>query len=117
MKPQKRAHFFPTPKFKAFETRKSVFYVTSFTRAFISNINSATRDSEEKQSHQNAAEILTRPKTQQLPKWLNLLQQTKKYCEFVPNTVRLPDCNVYRLNDTTNVPTVKNKRKLLVQTY
>lgn len=45
--------------------------------------------------------------------------KNKEYynCEFVPNTVRLPDCNVNKLNDTTNVPTVKNKRKLLVQNY
>ena len=48
--------------FKLLKHEKSVFYVASFTRAFISNINSATRDSEEKQYHQNAAEILTRPK-------------------------------------------------------
>ena len=55
-----------------FQTRKSLLYVTSFTRAFIPDIKS-----EKIQYHQNAAEILTRLKTQQLPKWLKLLQQTK----------------------------------------
>ena len=105
--------------FKLLKHEKSVFYVASFTSAFISNINSATRDSEEKQYHQNAAENSNPSKNTTTPKMAKSSSKNKEYynCEFVPNTVRLPDCNVYKLNDTTYVPTVKNKRKLLVKNY